>query len=201
MEHPLRDYARTHFEAALGTGPTARNVERSIYNWAVQTTRERGEGSSWENRTFHWRYKCKLVGLLQELKRGPMVGLTLEVKDDHVTAKVEPVLQLVHRLRRKELEARNLARYPADVLWPEGPMATAIFNHRARDLAMEAHKANEEDYTGMFTCGKCKSAKTTYYQLQTRSADEPMVRLHTLLFSCDCVSDILLLFTDHLRHV
>jgi len=25
-----------------------------------------------------------------------------------------------------------------------------------------------------FTCGKCKQNKTTYYQLQTRSADEPM---------------------------
>jgi len=27
---------------------------------------------------------------------------------------------------------------------------------------------------GAFTCGKCKSKKTSYYQLQTRSADEPM---------------------------
>ena len=30
-----------------------------------------------------------------------------------------------------------------------------------------------EDYSGMFPCPKCKSDKTTYYQLQTRSADEP----------------------------
>lgn len=27
---------------------------------------------------------------------------------------------------------------------------------------------------GMFTCGRCKSTKTSYYQLQTRSSDEPM---------------------------
>ncbi|KAK6588674.1 transcription elongation factor TFIIS [Cryptosporidium xiaoi] len=27
---------------------------------------------------------------------------------------------------------------------------------------------------GQFTCGKCKTNKTTYYQMQTRSADEPM---------------------------
>ena len=201
MEHPLRDCARTHFETAIGAGPTARNVERSVYNWAVQTTRERGEGSSWENRTFRWRYRCKLAGLLRELKRAPMVSLTLEVKDGRVTANVTAVPQLVHRLRRKELEARNIARYPPDVLWPAGPWAGAVFRYRARDLAMEAAKAKEEDYTGMFTCGKCKSSKTSYYQLQTRSADEPMVRLHTLLFYFVCVSDILLLFTDHLRHV
>ena len=27
---------------------------------------------------------------------------------------------------------------------------------------------------GMFKCNKCKSMKTVYYQMQTRSADEPM---------------------------
>lgn len=31
-----------------------------------------------------------------------------------------------------------------------------------------------EAETDMFKCGKCKETKTTYYQLQTRSADEPM---------------------------
>ncbi|KAM0676648.1 hypothetical protein BDAP_002761 [Binucleata daphniae] len=31
-----------------------------------------------------------------------------------------------------------------------------------------------EAETDMFKCGKCKKNKTTYYQLQTRSADEPM---------------------------
>lgn len=28
--------------------------------------------------------------------------------------------------------------------------------------------------TDMFRCGKCKERKCTYYQMQTRSADEPM---------------------------
>jgi DNA-directed RNA polymerase subunit M/transcription elongation factor TFIIS len=176
MEHPLRDYARTHFEAAIGAGPTARNVERSVYNWAVQTTREKGEGSSWENRAFRWRYKYQLMSLLAELKRGEMAGLTLEVKDGRVTAKLAVVPQLVHRLRRKELEAKNLARYSPDVLWPEGPWAACALKLRARDLAMETLRAKEDDYVGQFKCGKCKSVKTTYYQMQTRSADEPMVR-------------------------
>ena len=39
---------------------------------------------------------------------------------------------------------------------------------------MEASRAKEEDYSGLFKCGKCKGVKTTYYQMQTRSADEPM---------------------------
>ena len=28
--------------------------------------------------------------------------------------------------------------------------------------------------TGFFKCGRCKSKKTTYFEMQTRSADEPM---------------------------
>jgi len=37
--------------------------------------------------------------------------------------------------------------------------------------------------SGMFTCGKCKSTKTHYFQKQTRSADEPMTTFVTCL---DC---------------
>ena len=37
-----------------------------------------------------------------------------------------------------------------------------------------------EAATDTFTCRKCKSNKCTYYQMQTRSADEPM----TTFVSC-----------------
>ena len=40
-----------------------------------------------------------------------------------------------------------------------------------------------EASTDNFICGKCKSKKCTYYQLQTRSADEPMTTFVTCL---DC---------------
>ncbi len=36
---------------------------------------------------------------------------------------------------------------------------------------------------GLFKCGKCGSQNTTYYQMQTRSADEPMTNFVTCL---DC---------------
>ena len=32
---------------------------------------------------------------------------------------------------------------------------------------------------GLHKCGKCKSMKTSYYQLQTRSSDEPMTNFVT----------------------
>lgn len=50
----------------------------------------------------------------------------------------------------------------------------------------ERNKINEskEKPDGMFKCNKCKSKKTTYYQLQTRSADEPMTTFVQCLI-CD----------------
>jgi len=40
---------------------------------------------------------------------------------------------------------------------------------------------NTHSETDMFQCGKCKKKRTTYYQMQTRSADEPMTTFVTCL--------------------
>jgi transcription elongation factor S-II len=174
MEHPLRDYARRSFASALGEGATARNCERSVYNWAVQETRKSADVASWENRLFRWRYKQKAYGLAQELKRAPCVTAALEVKDGGVKVKLAVVPQLASRLGRKELDAKKIAWYPAEVLWLDGPAYRTLFKLRQKELAIEEARAKEQDYEGLFKCNKCKSTKTSYYQMQTRSADEPM---------------------------
>ena len=185
MEHVLRDFARTRFASCFTSGVTVRNAEKSVYNWAVQTTRAQNDVASWENRTFKWRYKHKVAHLLTELKRAPVVEVGLEVVGDRVNLKLEFVPQLVHRIQRKELDVKSLARCPPDVLWPDGVWARQAFANKSKDLAMEAARSRSEDYVGLFKCGRCKGTKTTYYQMQTRSADEPMVRTHiTWIVKC-----------------
>ena len=54
-----------------------------------------------------------------------------------------------------------------------------------KKIKREASKFNTniQASTDMFTCRKCKSKKCTYYELQTRSADEPA----TIFVTClDC---------------
>jgi len=139
--------------------------------------------ASWENQLFKRRYKNKVLHLLEELERAPVADVTLEVQGDAVKLNIQYVPQLVHRIKRKELDVKGLAKYSPDVLWPDGPFARAMLALRERDLAIERAKAVEKDYEGLFKCRRCKSTKTTYYQMQTRSADEPMVRsLLILLF-------------------
>lgn len=175
MEHPLREYARTRFSEKLGGGAFVRNCERSIYNWAVQATRNAKDDPSWENKRFHGRYKQKLANLLTELRRDvSCVEVQLITSTSGVQVVLNLVPQLVYRLKTKQLETKNLARYPAEVLWPDGPWAKTIYKLKERDLMMEKAKVEEENYNGLFKCRKCKSVKTSYYQMQTRSADEPM---------------------------
>merc|ERR1712232_682096 len=44
-----------------------------------------------------------------------------------------------------------------------------------------ALRHGQQRICGMFTCGKCKGTKTTYFQMQTRSSDEPMTTFVTCL--------------------
>ncbi len=182
MEHALRDYSRRKLADIFGDGPGVRNAEKSIYNWAVNATRQSNDVASWENHIFRSKYKQKIVHLLTEMNRDPVVEVELGIENGSVKLTLKYVPQLVHRLKNKDLEMRKLAMYSPDVLWPDGPYAKAVLSRKEKELAMEKAKAAEKDYEGLFKCRKCKSTKTDYYQMQTRSADEPMVRFLLILF-------------------
>lgn len=183
MDHPLRDYTRTQFEKHLMSGVLARNCERSVLNWSLKKFPK--HQASWDNSRFKFVYKNKVHCLLAELKRSPAkIKVGLSVQDDKVVVKLDVMTELVYKLKSKELETAKLAIYTPDILWPDGPYSKAIFSARKKDLEMEARKAKEDEgYAGILMCGKCRSNKgTSYYQMQTRSADEPM----TTFASCKC---------------
>jgi DNA-directed RNA polymerase subunit M/transcription elongation factor TFIIS len=185
MNHPCRDYVQAQLASRLGAGPVARNCEASVLNWSISEIRKFRDVPSWENKRYRHIYKQKAAHLLTELGRDLRVAAALEVQGDHVvfSYKVQP--QLVTRLQRKELDAKKVAWYPPDVLWPDGPYSKGLMRIRKRDLEKEEARKNEKDYEGLFKCGKCKSKKTTYYQMQTRSADEPMTTYVTCM-NCGC---------------
>ena len=56
-------------------------------------------------------------------------------------------------------------------------------NSRRTDWAQEEMKKRMEGKDGFFTCFKCGSKKTNFYQMQTRGADEPMTNFVNCL---DC---------------
>ena len=55
----------------------------------------------------------------------------------------------------------------------------AAAKHSSREEEMRT-ELERQQYSTLFRCPKCRKRKTTYYQMQTRSADEPM----TVFITC-----------------
>jgi transcription elongation factor S-II len=156
----LRAYVNTQLTKFVdGDDKLAKNIEIAIFNWVVRRFKKE---SSWENKAFRELYKTRFF----EIKRALLES------------------DLKKRILEKTVKLKDLVVMNPDQLMPEGPYATAINTARTRELEIEAIKAKKDDeYEGIFMCKKCKSKKTTYYQLQTRSADEPMT---TYVECLDC---------------
>ena len=141
--------------------PMAINIEKSIFNWSIEQTKMEGDIPSWENHLFKERYKRKYCSIFFNTK--------------------EPRSKLVERIKNGTLKTREIARLEPSVLWPDGPWDQAIKQHKKKELEKELLKKElEAEIQGAFQCRKCKSWKTKHFELQTRSADEPM----TVYVSC-----------------
>lgn len=129
----------------------AKNIEVAIFNWTV---RRFPKEASWQNKVFKEMYKYRFM----------------EVKKALVHS------NLIDRLvQQKSIKMKDLVTMTPDALYPDGIFAETVMKARKKELEIEKHKAKmDEEYEGIFKCRKCGSKKTTYYQLQTRSADEPM---------------------------
>lgn len=86
-------------------------------------------------------------------------------------------VRLINRLKVKEFDPYLLVDLGPLHSFPEH--WKPIFDKKNKRDKM-LYEVRKEMATNMFTCGRCKKAECTYYQLQTRSADEPM----TTFVSC-----------------
>ena len=103
----------------------------------------------------------------------------------------------MNRLRTVYLNLKNNPELVSMLMTEElNPRTLAFMTHqefnplRWKDMIEQKMKRDANKYsnnieamTEMFTCKKCRSKRCTYYELQTRSADEPS----TIFISClDC---------------
>ena len=132
------------------------NLEKGIYNFSIKEAKERNVVKKWDNVYFSHLYIDRLRTVLTNL-RNP------HLKD---------------RIVSKEIKAHELAFMSHQEMMPER-WQEMIDEKKMRDQNKYAPKI--EASTDNFTCRKCKSKECSYYQLQTRSADEPMTTFVTCL--------------------
>lgn len=131
------------------------NLEKGIYNYSLKEATRRKVIKKWDNPYFVQIYVDHLRSIFVNLKNTDIVS---QVKDG--TIKSHTIAFMTHQEFCPER-------------WGD-----LIEAKTKRDK--NKFETNLEAATDLFTCRKCKSKQCTYYQLQTRSADEPM----TTYISC-----------------
>ena len=133
----------------VGGENRSRNLEVAIFNFAIDEAGRKRTIRKWDNPYFVQIYTDKLRSMIFNLKTFPSLLESVEAGQ----TKIQEIPFLIHQ---------ELAPEQWEILLEE---------KRKRDQSIY----NEEEVEdGDFQCGKCKSRKCKWYQLQTRSADEPM---------------------------
>lgn len=156
----MREFAKTTITQYIGAR-LAHNVEKSIFNEAIRSMNRTSDAPDWSNVRFRHMYKNIYVNILGLLKN--------------------PQCTLVDRLKSGEVQSSRLASLSAIEKWPDGPVARTVHELKIKEDAKAVASDPDNVPDGAFECRRCKSMKTTYYQLQTRSADEPMTTYVTCL--------------------
>lgn len=136
------------------------NLEKGIYNWTIKEATNRKVIKKWDNKFFVQIYTDKFRSTVLNLKR--------------------PETTLIQQINENVIKPHAVAFMTHQEMFPN-KWETLLEAKIKRD--MNKYETKIEAATDTFTCRKCHSKKCTYYQMQTRSADEPM----TTFVSCiDC---------------
>jgi DNA-directed RNA polymerase subunit M/transcription elongation factor TFIIS len=106
----------------------------------------------------------------------PLFQKLYERKMRHICANLHPECyiqntKLLERYKNKEFTFVDLMTWTETEIFPERNKDLAEKQFQREQRLLEGNKANATD---QFYCTRCHKRQCTYYELQTRSADEPM---------------------------
>jgi transcription elongation factor S-II len=124
------------------------NVEKGIFNYSLKEADRHKIVKKWDNKYFIQIYVDRL--------RSVVVNLKGEILDNIKDGTIKP--HIIAFMTHQELAPEKWGKL--------------IDAKTKRDK--NKFETNISASTDTFTCRKCKGNQCTYYQMQTRSADEPM---------------------------
>ncbi len=131
--------------------PNLLNIEKGVFNKAIDICKNNNLPLKWSTKEFTQCYSKNARKILANISYTPNSN---EFKNNILNGKYEyyDIVNLSHEQMDPEY-------------W-----ASIKINNMNKHIS----SSKEEVADGIFTCNACKSKKTVYYQMQTRSADEPM---------------------------
>jgi transcription elongation factor S-II len=151
---PIRTAVRAIFEKYMSEIEAA-DLEIGVFNNTIDVAKAFPFAASWVNPVFVEAYMAKSRSMVANLNPSSYIANS----------------RLHERLEEKEFLPNEMASMAPENLFPEA------WEGVIRDEIQHMKGAFEASMTAMtdtYTCGKCKKNRCTYYELQTRSADEPL---------------------------
>lgn len=133
----------------------AQEIERGIFNFVIQDCQANGDSimRSWADPAFVSHYSARAGVILDHLN-----------PESEVVAKYGP--KLVHDILQKRVAPSKVGSLKAIDLCPEAFKAEAeVINLRKKQIVVKKE-------TTMWRCPQCGERKSTYWEVQDRSADE-----------------------------
>tara|TARA_B100000902_G_C27219347_1_gene868742 strand:+ start:746 stop:1315 length:570 start_codon:yes stop_codon:yes gene_type:complete len=140
----------------------SQSIEKGIYNKTILFSESKNIPKKWDNSIFLNMYKVFSVEVYTNLDKSSYI------KNE----------RLFERLVNNEFDGYELATMEPQYLFPEH-WKPYIDQKSKRDRTL--YEINKEMATDVYKCGRCKKRECTFYQLQTRSADEPMTTFITCI--------------------
>ena len=135
-------------------------MEKSIYNTTIKEARVKGIERSWNSKLFKWLYKKNYNKVYSNVYTNKNADFVLD------------------KIKYGLWEPSSIISMTPQELYPD--IWEQIIVKNARKMYLISNENNVKG-TDMFKCGKCRERNCTYFQMQTRSADEPMTTFVTCL--------------------
>lgn len=164
---PLRELVRTRFTELGLSDENVFELEKTILERSIRECTEQGIDIEWSSPVFSNHYRGRCIHMYENLKGlGGYVGNPTPWKE---------------RLEANEIRASQIAELsPMDL--HAGRWKAQVEKQIEKDKHLYSNKGGASIY---LYCSVCKKkSKCDYYQMQTRSADEPMTTFVTCL-ECD----------------
>jgi transcription elongation factor S-II len=158
----IRDFVKGLLNSLIDDNDISNKIEKSILDYTIQVSIKRQNIIDWDDSLFSQLYLNKSRSIISNIKQDSYIKNTT----------------FLSKIKDNKFENDKLACLNCQETFPEHWKNFLDEKYKKEKLMYEDDiQAN----TDMFKCGRCKKNKCTYYELQTRSADEGMTTFITCL--------------------
>jgi DNA-directed RNA polymerase subunit M/transcription elongation factor TFIIS len=161
-EETIRNICIEKFNSIIDNYDISKSIEESVFQYVVNNVcSNKNTHIDWDNIYFKRTYMNKCISLYTNLN-----------SDSYVNNK-----ELIEKITNGNIDPYKIAFMTPQELFPQNWEAF-MEKEKAKNEFLYTKKL--ESFTDEYKCGRCKQSKCSYYQVFTRSLDEPAV----LYFTC-----------------